>query len=202
MRNLLPSNLVPAAVLSLGAVLSLTPFSQQGLQATPIVFESVPVGSIVAWHPDLPGMPPLSGDWMPCDGQMVTDVESPLLGQELPNLNGEGRYLRGGLFSGELQDDATAANGLAASAGLAGNHSHTVGSAGAHNHNRTNVGGIGSTRGFAAAGNQSGTTSTNTAGNHTHSLSSAGEHTHAITLDGDAETRPITMSVVWILRIK
>ena len=77
-----------------------------------------------------------------------------------------------------------------------------MGSAGAHTHSRTNVGGLGSTRGFAAAGDQSGTTSTGSAGNHTHSISPVGDHTHAVSLSGDAETRPITMTVVWILRVR
>ncbi len=133
---------------------------------------------------------------------MVTDVESPYFSQFLPDLNGEARYLRGGLFSGVLQADATASNGLAAVTNIAGSHSHSMGSSGNHWHSRTNVGGIGGTRGFAAAGNQSGSTSTTTAGLHTHSITSAGGHVHTVTLSGDAETRPISMTVVWIMRIK
>ena len=202
MKNRRRSNLLFLAVLGAGATALLTSaFPQQGI-AKPIRVQGAPVGSIVAWHPDLPGTPNLPPDWVPCDGQLVTDPQSPYAGQLLPDLNGEGRYLRGALFSGILQDDATATNGLSAATLDAGAHSHSMGSAGAHSHTRTNVGGIGGTRGFGAAGDQSGTTSTNTAGNHTHSLSSAPHHTHAVVLAGDAETRPITMSVVWIMRIK
>lgn len=202
MKHLLSPGSLVLAVLSLGAAAPVVPALQQRVQATRIGVETVPVGSIVAWHVDLPGTPALPDRWMPCDGQLVTDPDSPYLGETLPDLNGEARYLRGGMFSGMMQDDSTAANGLAATAGPAGNHSHSMGSAGAHSHSRTNVGGIGGTRGFAAAGDQSGTTSTNTAGNHTHSIGTAGEHTHAVSLTGDAETRPITMTVVWIMRIK
>lgn len=202
MKNRRRSNLLLLAVLGVGATTLLTSALPQQVHVKPIRVKGAPVGSIVAWHPDLPGTPALPPDWMPCDGQLVTDSDSPYLGQLLPDLNGEGRYLRGALFSGVMQDDSTAANGLSAATLDAGAHSHSMGSAGAHSHSRTNVGGIGSTRGFAGAGNQSGTTSTSTAGSHTHSLGSAPNHTHTVVLSGDAETRPITMSVVWIMRIK
>ncbi len=111
----------------------------------------------MAWHVDLLGTPALPAGWQPCDGQLITDPESPYLGQFLPDLNGEARYLRGGLISGTMQNDATAVNGLFPSTSTAGNHFHTMGSSSLHSHSRTDVGGIGTTRGFAAAGNQSGT---------------------------------------------
>lgn len=190
------------ACLALCAMAPLAPAFQKQtlLPARPL--EAAPVGSILAWHVDLMGTPPLPSSWQMCDGQMVTDPASPYFGQTLPDLNGEGRYLRGGVFSGVLQDDATATNGLSVSIATAGSHTHSMGSAGAHSHTRTNVGGIGGTRGFASAGSQSGVTGTSTAGNHTHSIGSAGNHSHTTMLDGDTETRPVTMSVVWILRIK
>lgn len=202
MTKTVRSNVSLLAVLTLGAVAPLAPAFQHQQMTSAIQVESAPVGSIVAWHTDLPGTPGLARGWEPCDGQLVTDPDSSYMGQLLPNLNGEGRYLRGGMFSGLLQDDATAANGLAASSGVAGNHSHSMGSAGLHVHSRTDVSGIGSTRGFAAAGNDSGATSTSSSGLHTHSLSTAGDHTHPVSLAGDSETRPITMSVVWIIRVK
>ena len=191
-----------AAALALCVMAPLAPAFQKQTSVPARLLESVPVGTIVAWHVDLTGTPPLPSSWQMCDGQMVTDPASPYFGQTLPDLNGEGRYLRGGVFSGVMQDDATAVNGLSASTSTAGSHSHTMSSAGAHSHSRTNVGGVGSTRGFAAASNQSGSTSTNSAGNHTHAIQPAGSHGHTVSVSGDGETRPITMSVVWILRIK
>jgi len=202
MKNPVRPGFLLLAALALTAAPRLLPAaSQQSLVATPFP-QDVPVGAILAWHADMPGTSALPADWMQCDGQMVTDIDSPYFGLLLPDLNGEGRYLRGGLFSGVMQDDSTAANGLAATAANAGTHTHSMGSAGAHNHSRTDVGGIGSTRGFAAAGNQSGSTSTSTSGNHTHSIFPQGDHTHAVSLTGDAETRPITMTVLWVIRIK
>lgn len=67
---------------------------------------TLPVGSIIAWHRDLLGkdgfhLPP---GWVPCDGQKLDDEESILNGHTIPNLNGEGRFIRGGKESGVLQN--------------------------------------------------------------------------------------------------
>jgi hypothetical protein len=199
------SNIFLLALLGLGGLAPLAlavPRQVSPIVAGPSLLKAPPVGSIVAWYPALVGTPALPSEWAPCDGQPVSDPRSPYAGQFLPNLNGEARYLRGGVVSGTMQDDATAVNGLSASTGIAGNHFHTMGSAGLHSHSRTDVGGVGSTRGFAAASNQSGATSTSADGLHTHSIDSTGNHTHPVSLTGENETRPITMTVVWIMRIK
>jgi hypothetical protein len=65
-----------------------------------------PVGAILSWHKDLAGTPILPSDYRECDGQLVADASSPYLGVALPDLNGEGRFLRGGPVSGVMQDDA------------------------------------------------------------------------------------------------
>ena len=67
---------------------------------------TLPVGSIIAWHRDLLEkegfhLPP---GWVTCDGQKLEDEESLLNGHTIPNLNGEGRFLRGGKESGTLQN--------------------------------------------------------------------------------------------------
>lgn len=69
----------------------------------------VPVGTIMAWHKDLPGTPALPDGWVECNGQVVTDPESPYFDANVPNLNSadgyvSGRFLRGGATSGEMQD--------------------------------------------------------------------------------------------------
>ena len=62
----------------------------------------VPVGGIIAWVKSLTGVPALGQGWHECDGSVLSDVESPLNGQTLPNLNGSGTYrmLRGADTSG------------------------------------------------------------------------------------------------------
>lgn len=63
-----------------------------------------PIGSIVAWHKDLSGVPSLPDNWAECNGQTLSDSESPLNGQTLPDLNGDERFLRGSSVSGTNQE--------------------------------------------------------------------------------------------------
>jgi len=87
--------------------LTSSPYSQQS------AFEP-PIGSIIAWHKDLPGVPGLPEGWIECTnptGTATINVTgSPLNGQPIPQLNdnppsylGGGRFLRGGIASGTLQ---------------------------------------------------------------------------------------------------
>ena len=82
-----------------------------------------PVGTIIAWHPDFPSPgfqsnPPWG--WVRCNGQLLSDLESPYNGKTMPSLNSatqngstsSGMFLRGGPVSGVAQADATAQNGL------------------------------------------------------------------------------------------
>jgi len=69
----------------------------------------VPIGTIVAWHKSATGTPALPAGWVECNGQRLNDAGSPYNGQTLPNLNtaagyGGGRFLRGGTTSGAMQD--------------------------------------------------------------------------------------------------
>jgi hypothetical protein len=59
-----------------------------------------PVGTIKAWDKNLPGVPPLTANWVECNGQTVSDAESPLNGVTLPNLNSSQLFLRGSATSG------------------------------------------------------------------------------------------------------
>lgn len=63
----------------------------------------VPIGSIVAWHKSFENTPELQEGWVEMNGQILNDTESPYYGQVIPNLNGDARFLRGGIESGELQ---------------------------------------------------------------------------------------------------
>lgn len=74
--------------------------------------DSLPLGTIMAWHRDLSGTPPLPAGWVECNGQIVGDPASPYNGQTLPDLNNpkeswnsQGSFLRGGTTSGEFEDD-------------------------------------------------------------------------------------------------
>lgn len=64
---------------------------------------TLPLGSIIAWHRDIDPdnyVPPLPPGWAECNGQVLDDPESILHNQKIPNLNNEGRFLRGNNVSG------------------------------------------------------------------------------------------------------
>jgi hypothetical protein len=136
------------------------------LQGTLVV--AVPIGSIIAWHKNFgSGAPALPEGWIECDGASHSVPGSPFAnGQGMvtpPNLNGEGRFLRGASSSGASQPDALKS------------HTHSL---------------------SVSSGSNNGTTAP--AGRST----STGTSTTAIAAQGDTETRPINMSVVWIIRVK
>lgn len=75
-----------------------------------------PIGSIIAWHQNLPGTPGIPAGWQRCDGSRITASQSPMRNQFTPNLNGfttsasgdggqRGRFLRGSTTSGFFQTD-------------------------------------------------------------------------------------------------
>ena len=144
---------------------------------------NLPMGTIIAWHRDLDGsIPALPDGWAECDGSTVDDPESPLFGKALPDLNGprqswnpKGSFLRGGATSGEFQNDQMQG----------------------HWHNHT---------GTVWTNNPSGWFS------HTNGVVWLQENAFGIrgpSSDGTngtprtgTETRPVNMSVIWIIRIK
>ena len=72
-------------------------------RATELRVADLPVGSIIAWHKDMPGTPPELVGWAPCNGQEVTDDRSPFHGKKMPDLNNQGLFLRGSASSGTTQ---------------------------------------------------------------------------------------------------
>jgi hypothetical protein len=68
-----------------------------------LIDASAPVGCMKAWLKSFPGVPALPSGWVECNGQVLSDAQSPLNGQTLPDLNGAGgtqRFLRGATASG------------------------------------------------------------------------------------------------------
>ncbi len=140
-----------------------------------LIARDVPIGTIVAWHKDLAaGVPALPTNWKECDGSAVTDPASPLNGVSVPNLNGDARFLRGGAVSGALQ------------ASMYQDHSHYRNPDGFGEYLVTTLAGT-----VSLAPNPGGIFSPTT--NLTGS---------AVGGNFGSETRPINMSVVWIIRIK
>jgi hypothetical protein len=61
---------------------------------------SVPIGTMMAWNKSMPNMPVLPEGWVECNGQTLSDPESPFDGQVIPNLN-NGKLIIGNSSSGE-----------------------------------------------------------------------------------------------------
>ena len=141
------------------------------------VYESkmVPIGAIVAWYKteaNRRGIERPSG-WIECSGGTVKS--GPLKGMAIPNLNGERRFLRGGTTSGDPE----------------------VASVGKHQH-EVDIARAGGT-GFTAHNNGQGFGENRGLFYWCHSNHGA-LHTKDNTTHDD--TRPINMSVVWIMRIE
>ncbi len=92
-------------------------------------FDTLPLGTILAWHRDIAGNPELPDGWVECNGQLVDDPLSPFhqVPNVVPNLNDtrqswnfRGSFLRGGNTSGLWQDDQFQGHGHRESSG----HTH------------------------------------------------------------------------------
>lgn len=132
----------------------------------------LPIGSIIAWHRAL-GVLVLPDGWEECDGSTVKDRESAMYGVTKPDLNGEGRFLRGNATSGIMQDATHVYDNP-------GTGSLVVGTA-----NTTGI--------------------YNSDGTFSHSLQyrdvmSTGSG--VTTVSNYYATRPINMSVVWIIKTR
>lgn len=135
-----------------------------------------PIGAIFAWHKDLPNTPSLPDGWVECNGQLLSDPDSPYNGQTMPDLNSTpagnegGRFLRGSTHSGDTQTDEF--------------RSHVHGPPG------------GATGFLVYEGPTSGSYFDAIVPNNRAEIVGVTGGT------GGAETRPINMSVVWIMRVK
>jgi hypothetical protein len=140
-------------------------------------FGYAPLGTILPWHKSMTASPATSlpPGWLECNGQVVSDGASPYNGQALPDLNSGGRFLRGGNTSGTMQDDA-----------LQGHHHHVP--------NLTQrVGG--------RTGNSGAYEKNDGVFNTENATTIISDGAHGLPRVA-AETRPLNMSVVWIMRVR
>jgi hypothetical protein len=164
---------------------------RQPLNGVPYALKiEVPVGGIIAWHSDLfskatiPTIPILPGNYVKCDGQVLNDPESVLNGAPIPNLNG--------VASGAGITNITGKPGVylrGSSTSGSGSDDQMQG----HIHNT----------GISYSTNGAGGSAVNT-------LQFSGtQSTGGPISDGangnprtGTETKPVTMTVIWIMRIK
>jgi hypothetical protein len=152
----------------------------------------VPIGSIIAWHntmvSGLVGVSDvLAAGFALCNGQtpLQQGISGAVITAATPNLNGDGRFLRGGSNSGTMQDDAFQ------------NHLHGITDP-THSHPLKSSHGT-------DTGSQDFQTevvdSSSLSGLRNKPASTGITATNAST-DGGTETRPTNMSVLWIMRVK
>lgn len=143
----------------------------------------VPIGAVIWWHKSLTGTPALPDGWVECNGQVLDDPDSVYDGLFMPDINVDGRFIRGNATSGTEQAQDT----------LMPSHTHDM--THAHDVNRTNatLGGATSAT-FGVIDTSS--TITVQADLIRNSIANTGA------ASAGAETRPINISMVAIMRVK
>lgn len=165
----------------------------------------MPLKSIIAWHKDFSASIDLPDNWVECNGQVLSDSESPFDGETIPNLNGDAgganspnlsikaqMFLRGGTISGNGQEDAAQKiTGSWDSLKLTSGFSNVRSANGAFS--------------IGAGGNASAGLDTTAVGSYSTdrmSFDNANSTSPNTAKTDDEETRPVNMSVVWIMKIK
>ncbi len=83
-----------------------------------------PVGSVFAWLKSFANTPALPDGWVECNGQTISDTDSPYNGQTIPDLNGNRNILRGYSTSGGTQSMGVSSAGLCCHAAGGNNYNH------------------------------------------------------------------------------
>lgn len=155
---------------------------QQGAQG----FGIVPIGAILPWHKSLTGTPSLPNGWVECSGQTLNDSQSPLNGQRIPDLNVKALFIRGGATSGVFQEDQ-----MQSHTHIDSGHTHSSHDS---DHNLT-------PHYVDYSSNEYGEYHGATTGVGYANLGNPSESTAGPVRQGN-ETRPVNMSMVWIMRVK
>lgn len=160
-----------------------------------------PIGTIKAWHKSLTGVPALTSDYKECDGTLISDPESPMYRQTIPDLNGEARFLKGAATSGALEASANKAHNHAITDPT---HDHALTDAG-HAHASPDDSVVSTTAGGSrfATGAGYGSRNLPTTASATTGIDITAAATGISLADqGATEAVPKNMTVVWIMRIK
>lgn len=134
--------------IQVGADSEMTPRQQLGSASfamnSPAGQNPLPIGTIVAWAKNLSGVPALPPGWAECNGQVLSDPDSPLNGISLPNLNAAGSVLRGSTASGGSGPSHSHTYSTSTETVLSGTRvAYNTGNFGSHVHSgTTDLGGV------------------------------------------------------------
>jgi hypothetical protein len=143
-------------------------------------YGNVPVGSVIAWHKSLSGTPSLPTGWAECNGQTISDASSPYNGQSIPNMNGTFTTLPGTTSSG-----GRFIRGGTTSGGFEQDQSNRLYQVHADD---------------SGSGTTTGTISESGWSGYRRNYSTSGDRVY-YRLNG-RETRPGSIKMVWIMRVK
>lgn len=136
------------------------------------VLNFIPIGAVIPWLKNFPGVPALTDNYVECNGQVLDDAESLLDGETIPDLNGDNRFVRGNATSGAEGGEET--------------HVLTIAEMPSHNHQFPihYFDGAGNYAAVANLNKRTDVTTTSTGSGNAH------------------ENRPPFHNVVWVIRIK
>ena len=120
----------------------------------------VPIGIAFPFFKTLSGVPTLPTNYWECNGQLITEVLSPMVGQNMPDINTAKRFVRGGTTSGATQTSQNKS------------HTHTLTAAGFANHTHTFTGAV------ASHTHGPGTLAADAVGDHVHSVTHQYQNTN------------------------
>jgi len=165
---------------------------------------TAPIGTITAWLGTDPASSILPEGWERCDGHIIGS--GPMMGKQTPNLNGEGRFLRGGMIeqAGLLFEDQMKEHTHSASAHVTDpGHSHTD-TGHTHGYNdEYNDGGRGDDANDRhMSDHHSHAKTTNTAHANITKESTNIEVEVTVNSEGASETFPKHMVVEWIMKVQ
>ena len=109
---------------SLKAAIEVIPATNAGVTQAQLDQIAAPIGSIMAWHKDLPGSPTIPAGWVQCDGQVLSDADSPYNGMTLPNLNTGAMLIGSATSSSTVTAGGTHLHGVTGTTDAVGNHQH------------------------------------------------------------------------------
>ena len=165
-----------------------------------------PIGTILAWHKTVTGMPGLPPGWVECSGGTVPDPESPIYGEPIPDLNG-GEFLRGSTTSGTTRSDNVRQHSHVMTHGHSDtftlpNHTHDVPGKDSGSGGNYQADGASSSGGLGWL--SVATSNPNSLPSISGSVSNFSGNTgnYPTSLGSPNETYPRHMDVVWIMRIK
>ena len=143
-----------------------------------------PIGAIMGWHKSFSNTPSLQEGWVECNGQTLSDSDSPYNGQTIPDLNGSSgsqRFLYGDTTSG------------------------TTGGVGSHLHIWSTTPASGNTYGLGYStvdyGSDASVRSYNSAGT-LENISNTGTLVRGTHYTQKVNNTPPHFTVVWIMRVK